>query len=485
MSDYFVGRRADIDRLDAELARVAATGRGRLLALQGRRQVGKSTLVTEFLRRHAEVPALFFTASRQATVADDLARFAADAARESTLPGVAALADAPAANWEAALRLVVAALPPGRPAVLVLDEFPWLLENDPHLDGTLQKLWDTVLDRRPVLVVLVGSDLAMMEALVGHGRPLFGRVTTMVVRPFDPADTAAMLGDVPAAEAIDAHLITGGYPRLLADLAGRRLTTWLRHCFADDTSPLLVTGERILAGEFPDHAQAQTVLQAVGAGARTFANIAQALGIQQASLNRSLRTLGAQKRVVARDSPVGPGAPSAPRYRVADPYLRFWLRFCLPALADVARGRGDLALDRWRDGWSAYRGRAVEPLVQDALTRLAADDPRLGGAGLVGGWWNRTNNPEIDLVGVDQRGRVAFTGTVKWHGRRAVDERDVTAHLAAVARVPALAGAPVVAVTATRATPDAAAQLAAVYTPADLVTAFSTAESVAIATDSA
>jgi AAA+ ATPase superfamily predicted ATPase len=472
-SDYFVGRRADLDRLDEHLARVTATGRGRLLALQGRRQVGKSTLVTEFLRRHADVPALFFTASRQATVADDLARFASDAARESTLYGLAGLADAPAANWEAALRLVIAALPPGRPAVLVLDEFPWLLENDPHLDGTLQKLWDTALEGRPVLVVLVGSDLAMMEALVGHGRPLFGRVTTMVVRPFDPADTAAMLGDVPAVEAVDAHLVTGGYPRLLADLAGRRLATWLRHCLADDTSPLLVTGERILAGEFPEHAQARTVLLAVGAGARTFANIAQAVGIQQASLNRSLRILGEQKRVVARDSPVGPGAPSAPRYRVADPYLRFWLRFCLPALPDVARGRGDLALDRWRDGWSAYRGQAVEPLVQEALTRLAAGDLRLGGAGLVGGWWNRTNNPEIDLVGVDQRGRVAFTGTVKWHGRRAVDERDVAAHLAAVARVPALAGAPVVAVTATRATPDAADRLAAVYTPADLVAAFS------------
>ncbi len=354
-----------MDRLDEHLARVAATGRGRLLALQGRRQVGKSTLVTEFLRRHADVPSLFFTASRQATAADDLARFAADAARESTLPGVAGLADAPAANWEAALRLVIAALPPGRPAVLVLDEFPWLLENDPHLDGTLQKLWDTELERRPVLVVLVGSDLAMMEALVGHGRPLFGRVTTMVVRPFDPADTAAMLGDVPAVEAVDAHLVTGGYPRLLADLAGRRMATWLRHCFADDTSPLLVTGERILAGEFPEHAQARTVLLAVGAGARTFANIAQAVGIQQASLNRSLRTLGESKRVVARDSPVGPGAPSAPRYRVSDPYLRFWLRFCLPALPDVAHGRGDLALDRWRDGWSAYRGQAVEPLVQD------------------------------------------------------------------------------------------------------------------------
>ena len=72
--------------------------------------------------------------------------------------------------WEPALRLVAAALPDG-PAIVVLDEFPWLLERDPGLEGTLQKLWDTVFEARPVLLVLIGSDRSMMEALSAHDRP--------------------------------------------------------------------------------------------------------------------------------------------------------------------------------------------------------------------------------------------------------------------------------------------------------------------------
>jgi uncharacterized protein len=472
VSDHFVGRRHDLGRLDEHLAAVARSGRGRLLALQGRRQVGKSTLITEFLRRHPDVPSLFFTGSRQATAQDDLALFTLDTAREATLPGVDALADVAVATWEAALRQVAGLLPEGGPAVVVLDELPWLLENDPGLDGTLQKLWDTVFEHRPVLFVLVGSDLSMMEALVGHRRPLFGRVTSMVVRPFDPADTAAMLGGPASApEAFDAYMVTGGYPRLLADLSGKRLTTWLRRQFTDDTSPLLVTGERIMAGEFPDHLQARRVLEELSAGERGFAALAQAVGIRQASLNRALQMLG-DKRIVSRELPLAPGAPDAPRYQVVDHYLRFWLRFCRPALADVSRGRGDLALDRWRDGWSAYRGRAVEMVVQEALARLAADDPRLGGAGAVGGWWNRVNRPEVDLVGADRRDRprrVAFTGTVKWRGTVPLGDRDVADHRAAVALVPALAGAPVVAVAATRVT---ATQVDAAYTAADLIEAW-------------
>jgi AAA+ ATPase superfamily predicted ATPase len=473
VTEFFVGRRHDLRKLDDHLDGVTRSGRGRLLAIQGRRQVGKSTLLTEFLRRHPEVPSLFFTASRQATVRDDLARFTADVARESTLPGAGTLDGVAVDSWEAALRLVAAALPEAGPSVVVLDELPWLLENDPGLEGTLQKLWDTVLERRhAVLVVLVGSDLSMMEALVGHRRPLFGRVTTMVVRPFDPADTAAMLGaSASVAEAFDAYLVTGGYPRLLADLAGRRLTTWLRNQLADDTSPLLVTGERILAGEFPDQAQARRVLGAAGAGERTFATLAHAVGIRQASLQRALQTL-ADKRVVVREQPLAPGAPDAPRYRVADHYLRFWLRFCRPALADVSRGRGDLALDRWRDGWSSYRGRAIEPVIREALARLATDDTRLGGAGAVGGWWNRTNRPEVDVVGVDRAdrpGRVAFTGTIKWRGTAPLGDREVAEHRAAVAAVPALTGAPVVAIAAGRVT---AGQVDAAYTAADLLAAW-------------
>jgi AAA+ ATPase superfamily predicted ATPase len=472
VSDFFVGRRHDLRRLDEHLAAVAQSGRGRLLALQGRRQVGKSTLLTEFVRRHRDVPSLFFTASRQGTVREDLARFTADAARESTLPGTGAFVGVSVESWEAALRLVAAQLPEDRPAVVVLDELPWLLENDPALDGTLQKLWDTVFEHLPVLLVVVGSDLSMMEALIGHRRPLFGRVTPMVVRPFDPADTAAMLGgSATVVEAFDAYLVTGGYPRLLADLGGGRLTIWLRRQFADDTSPLLVTGERILAGEFPDHAQARRVLEAVGTGERTFATLAQAAGIRQASLHRALQTLD-EKRVVVREQPLAPRGPDAPRYRVADHYLRFWLRFCQPALADVSRGRGDLALDRWRDGWSSYRGRAIEPVIREALARLAADDIRLGGAGAVGGWWNRTNRPEVDLVGVDRADRprrVTFTGTVKWRGNVPLGERDVAEHRAAVAAVPALAGAPVVAVSSSKVT---AKHVDAAYTAADLLAAW-------------
>jgi hypothetical protein len=73
-----------------------------------------------------------------------------------------------------------------------------------------------------------------------------------------------------------------------------------------------------------------------------------------------------------------------------------------------------------------------------ALLRRA---PELGfpDAEAVGGWWNRQNNPEIDLVGADRDGaarRILFVGSVKWYERAPFDRHDYAALARDAAAVP-------------------------------------------------
>jgi hypothetical protein len=79
-----------------------------MLSVWGRRQAGKSRLVTEFAARSG-LPQLFLTGSRQASRHEDLARFTADVARESTLPGAPSFEGVSVSAWEPALRLVASA----------------------------------------------------------------------------------------------------------------------------------------------------------------------------------------------------------------------------------------------------------------------------------------------------------------------------------------------------------------------------------------
>ncbi len=331
----------------------------------------------------------------------------------------------------------------------MIDEFPYLVAANATVEAIFQKQWDRLLSRRPVLLILVGSDLAMMEALNTHGRAFFQRGAEVVIPPLTPVEVGSIVGAAGAAEAFDAALVTGGMPLLCSDWArGRSLRAFLRRSLRDPTSALIVSGERSLAAEFPDEAQASLVLRQIGAGERTFSNIARAAGgLQATSLTRSLHVL-TTTGIVVRDTPLSTRPSKEARYRVADPSLRFWLRFIGSHMAEIERGRGDRVIERVERDWTTWRGRAIEPLVREALMRRPPV-PSLD-AGMVGGFWTRTNDPEIDVIGADggpTASRIVYAGSIKWLDRQPLGERDIATLRAGLVQVPgASADTPIVAV---------------------------------------
>jgi uncharacterized protein len=247
-----------------------------------------------------------------------------------------------------------------------------------------------------------------------------------------------------ARTAVDALLITGGFPEIVQSWrSGMSRTDFLRESVANPLSPLLAAGELSLLGEFPEATHSRAVLEAVGGGERTFTAIATHAGgagpLPSGTLSPLLSTLQA-KRVLAADLPLSTKPDSKnKRYRIADPYLRFWLAFLQRTLPAIERGRGDLALERIERGWPAWRGRAVEPIVRESLLRLLPD-ATWPETEAVGGWWNRQNNPEIDLVGADRdpvAGAVHFVGSIKWLDSQPFGRRD---HDALVRSLPAAPG---------------------------------------------
>lgn len=278
------------------------------------------------------------------------------------------------------------------------------------------------------MLIVIGSDVSMMEAITAYGRPLYHRATReLVVEPLTPRDVAGLLR-LKARDAFQAYLVTGGFPGVLRDWQpGASRGSFLHQQLARANSSLVVTGERVLNAEFPASVQARVVLEAIGAGERMFSGIRQRARVSAVQLTRSLKLLVEQKRVVALLQPYSSRPAEEPRYIVADSYLRFWLRFVRGSIEEISRGQGDLVATRVEAHWPSYVGKAVEQLVRDAIQRLAAQDSQpFWGARYVGGWWNRTNTIEVDLVGGATRQRpqrIDFIGSIKW-GSAAFGRRD-------------------------------------------------------------
>ena len=430
--------------LAARYERVAVERRGLMVAVRGRRQVGKSRLYTEFVHQR-RVPHVFYTAVKNAPLAVQMDAFWRDA-REAVpgLPEVDQLfADVPQ-NWTAVFTRLRLAASTG-PIVVILDEFPWACEMAPTLEGELQNAWDRYLQHLPVLLLLVGSDIAMMRRLTEHDRPLYGRSQEEVVHPFTPSEIAEALGaaDRPMI-AFDAYLTTAGFPKLVEDFARLGgLKAYVTRGLRDENTDLVVVAQRMLDAEFPPEAQARRVLSAIGGhdvGHSTFSNVVGRLGDDAASsgvaLTRSLRMLGEQKDVLTIEHPAGARPNTRQRrYRVTDPYLRFWFRFVEPHLANIARGRGDVALASFEAAWPSWRGMAIEPVVRDAVLRLAPSMPEMTGASDIAPWWNRDNSVEVDLV-ASRGSNVVALGSIKWRERKKFAASELAELAAARAVVP-------------------------------------------------
>ncbi|MBT0772924.1 ATP-binding protein [Kineosporia sp. J2-2] len=420
----FVGRRTELSLLSKRLDHIARTGRGLAVALRGRRQVGKSRLVQECCDRSG-LPYLYFTAVKGESVTESTGRLLT-ALAESDLPTDTALSPStpPPGGWGGMLRILADALP-DRPSIVVLDELPWLAEQDDTFDGHLQVAWDRLLSSKPVLLLLLGSDLHMMQRLTAYDRPFYGRADNLTLGPLNLAETAEATG-LSGSDAVDAHLITGGLPGIMLRWpAAMPAETYLAEECADPASPLFTVPEQSLASEFPNPDVARRVVEAVGGDARAFANIASTAGgregaVSSGTLSPLLRQLTDDKQVLAVDQPLSISSGKPALYRVADNSLRLYLAVLRDVQNLTRRGRPEAGFAVFRNRWSSWRGRAVEPLVRASLEQATVTGsvpwPQTQ---TVGGWWNRQFNPEIDLVGAD-RGPIAteiyFCGSLKWLG---------------------------------------------------------------------
>lgn len=447
----FVGRADEQADLRNELNLVRRLNRGRFVWMRGRRRVGKSRLVQEFCNGSGG-RYCFYQAPRRAR-SDALADFV-EAVKESTLPAAQSFDGVVANSWPAVLRAALAGCTASNPAIVVIDELPYLTELDPGFAGDLQKSWDRTLEGAPILLICVGSDVRMMESLVGERSPLHGRPTReMRIGPLTPAAVAHITSAPNDGAAFDRYMVVGGFPLLAASWPpGSDLPDFLRTALADDQTPFATTALRIMASEFEGELQAAKVIEAIGHGETAYSRIQSRSGVKGNTLTSALDVLIEQKGLVGKELPyAAPSGKTAAKYTVLDPYLRFWLRFVGPHMEELSRGRADLVVERIERDWSSYRGRAVEPVIRGAIERLLVNgelSEQLGGARHIGSWWPRDHSTEVDLVGGDMPDAesIGFIGSIKWRERESFSSSDLGELATARARVPGGEGAKLVAV---------------------------------------
>lgn len=403
----FMGRESELSLLEDHLHR---PGPG-LFVLYGRRRIGKTALLSRALEG---LPRAAYHVGTRSTITEELGRLSATLSRAWDLPLLAAQ------PLDSATALIALLEGLQQPAILALDEFPYLVESEASLPGLLQASWDRRLSQGRLKLVVCGSSVSVMErTFLSQRSPLFGRRTgQLMLGPLAPHQLARAF-PWSAPEVIELAALFGGVPGYLGrldperDLRDNLLCRVLRR-----GEPLYEEIPFLLREELREPRVYQAILAVIASGARKFGEISSKVGLDRANLTRYLATL-ADLGLVEREVPVTEPRPDKSRkgyYRITDPFVATWFGLVHPRRDAIERGSAGEALAR--DLWPEVRRRlpqAVEPVFSELVRApcLAGTVPFV--PAFAGRHWSPAT--ELDLVALDESREQALVAEIKWSAR--------------------------------------------------------------------
>jgi AAA+ ATPase superfamily predicted ATPase len=341
-----IGKPADVFDRDEEwrvLSRFAgsrAPGAG-LALVYGRRRQGKTYL----LQALAEATGGFYAGCLRQSDLQNRDRLAALHQAFTGSPAPSRFD-----RWDDVFRMLLSTgRGGGAPSLVVLDEFPYLLDEAPHIPSLLQDLLSPrgeAVRSWPARLVLCGSALSTMQRLTGGTAPLRGRAALeLVVRPFGYREAARFWDlDDPAA-AFRLHALVGGTPgyRDMAGGAGPRglrdLDRWVAAHLLEQSSAMFREGNVLLAEQdhLGDTALYFSVLRAVSEGKTRRGEIAAAMGRPESSLSHAIGTLVEMGLLAPLEDALRQRRTT---YRLAEPVLRLQQLVVAPNEPRLVRGGG-------------------------------------------------------------------------------------------------------------------------------------------------
>lgn len=410
-----------IDREEetAFLEEAYTQNKSQLIVLYGRRRVGKTCLLQHFMKGKKHTYYLC-TKGKEAEQIRLLSRMIGETFNDT------ALLLSPFSDWRA-LFIYLHEKAQRDKFLLVIDEFPYLINANPAITSIFQKYWDEYLSNTKIMLILCGSSIAMMESeVLAHKSPLYGRRTGQwKVMPLDFRNVLKFFPkEASIEEAVRIYAITDGVPFYLAELdLGRSAIENILEKIAKKGKMLYEEGELLLKEELRDPLTYFSILEAMSAGNTKQTEIANRVGMVSTALPRYLSTLE-RLQYIQRITPVTePKKSKKTIYKIKDNFMDFWFKFIYPNRSYIEENNykkfGEI-LDIYFEKHVSF---AFEGICRDFLKRQNAKNLLPAYFTKTGTWYGYHRDEstgdrkpvEIDIVALDEKGTGVLFAECKWH----------------------------------------------------------------------
>ena len=386
----FVDRKKELETLETAYQRGV-----KLFIVYGRRRVGKTTLLRKFLE---DKRGIYFLCSQRG-YEKDVERFSKEISKLFNLP-------LRFENFEEAFEFLAKQ---GK-LVVVIDEFPYLIEAYRPIVSVFQSIVDLTLENSEIMLVLSGSSVGMMEReVLSYKAPLYGRAGgIMKVKPFGFFDMVEWYGE-DFERLVRIYGITGGVPRYM-ELIHDGSDEEIIQNFFEPTAFLFNEGKLLLMEELRSPTTYGQIIEAIALGKTRLTEIANYVRMEPKDLPAYLRVLS-DLGIVKREVPVTKKTAKRGIYVIKDEYFRFYYRFVSPHYEEIEALNPEPAVEDFRRNFNSYLGKTFEKVAGEFLVKLIKEK-MLPPYTRFGRWWHK--GEEIDLVALNERERKALFVEAKW-----------------------------------------------------------------------
>ena len=235
----FIGRTRELDTLN----KLYDSDKFEFAVLYGRRRVGKTALISEFIRGKKAIYFMGVESNEKQNLenfSQSIMEFCSGNIMQTSFWSL-----------QAALEYVFE-LARDEKLILAIDEYPYIARASKSFASTLQMLIDRYKDTSKLMLILCGSSMAYMEDhVLSYKAPLYGRRTAqMKILPFDFAETCAYFRKFSPEDMALIYGIVGGTPQYLLQMDEQiSVEENIKNTFLNPSSSIFEEPENLLKQE--------------------------------------------------------------------------------------------------------------------------------------------------------------------------------------------------------------------------------------------
>ncbi|PKP60397.1 MAG: hypothetical protein CVT88_03215 [Candidatus Altiarchaeales archaeon HGW-Altiarchaeales-1] len=425
MMRKFINRKEETEFLERQYKEEGL----QVIVIYGRRRVGKTEIIKEFMKDKQHI---YFLADKRGTLinAKEFATKAAEFFNDIS-PEVK--------NFENVFKYIVKRINERRmeKIVIAIDEFSYLVEKDDSIPSIFQKIIDEYISNEEIFLILNGSSISMMEkGVLSYSSPLYGRRTGQwKVTPLSFFDSGYFLPKYNRESFIEAFSVCGNIPAYLLQFDDSiNVYENIKEKILKKGSFLNEEIAMCLKEELREPSTYFSILFAIANGATRVVEIADKTFMNPKDLSKYLETLQ-RLSLVKKEYPITEKKVQSKKtlYFIDDNFFRFWFRFVYPNKSDVEIGNTENIMKKISLEFNTYVGKIYEEICREVLIKKRALRETNINFNEVGRWWGhyRENGQrkevEIDLVAINEdtnaNKREIYFFECKW---KDVDEQEAT-----------------------------------------------------------